>query len=92
MHKAPAEDQCCMGGTLGDDYRCWAEALPSGLWCAACQRDIDHDTKGSCRCPGCLRDFMAEVAANDQRLFDAIDRTAQIDGPGPISEEGRTDG
>jgi hypothetical protein len=56
-----------MGGPLGDDYRCWQPALHTGLWCADCQRDIDHGTKGTCRCPGCSRDYMAEVAQFDGR-------------------------
>lgn len=62
-----------MGGTLGADYRCWAEALPSGLWCAACQRDIDHGTKNSCRCPACARDFMAEIAQSDGAITEGTD-------------------
>ncbi len=59
-----AEDRCIMGGPLGEEYQCWQPANDR-LFCAACQHDIDNDTKGTCHCPGCRRDYMAEVARLD---------------------------
>lgn len=57
-----AEDRCIMGGPLGDTYQCWGPAN-GRLFCAACQHDIDHGTTGTCHCPGCRQDYMADVRA-----------------------------
>jgi hypothetical protein len=55
------DDRCCMGGPLGDDFRCLNEALPlPALWCAECQRGIDGGPP--CCCDNCVKEFNEATA------------------------------
>lgn len=57
----PDTADCVMGGPLGDRFTCWGVVDGPGLWCPACLAHLGGGPP--CTCPGCARDFMAEVAA-----------------------------
>lgn len=70
-----------------------AESDRALLLCNECGfAPADRDDEDICTCPNCgyewgfyeseagIRLFMAEVADNDARLFEALDRTALTDG------------